>query len=257
MRWFDEEDREEDESLLAEKRLKEGRISLGIWLEHSRWPVWWVSLMAFSYLVYWFYGRGFEINLNILNLFLFIFALLLHDNPARFLSSMERSIRPIYGIIVQFPFYAAIQGMLISSGLATILSQWLLGKSSLPNYPFLLYLNAIMMNFFLPTSEGIWEAQGLLVIKSAQSLGVNLPQAINIFTTGELLANSHPSILDHPHLGHLWSKYQGDNGLLPFGFYYPLRSLDYLLYFFSNINKIMFKRERSIIYFLKVIKWQQ
>jgi short-chain fatty acids transporter len=193
LRRFDEEDREEDESLLAEKKLREGRIPLGLWLEHSRWPVWWISLMAFSYLVYWFYGRGFEINLNILNLFLFIFALLLHDTPARFLSSMERSIRPIYGIIVQFPFYAAIQGMLISSGLATIFFQWLLANSSLNTYPFLLYLNAILINFFLPTSEAIWEAQGLLVIKSAQTLGVHLPQAINIFTAGELLANLiHP-----------------------------------------------------------------
>lgn len=193
LRRFDEEDREEDESLMAEKKLKEEQISLGLWLEHSRWPVWWISLMTFSYLVYWFYGRGFEINLNILNLFLLIFALLLHDTPARFLSSMERSIRPIYGIIVQFPFYAAIQGMLISSGLATLFFQWLLTNSSSNTYPFLLYLNAILINFFLPTSEGIWEAQGLLVIKSAQSLGINLPQAINIFTVGELLANLiHP-----------------------------------------------------------------
>ncbi len=190
---FDEEDREEDEFLLAAQKWKAEENSLGIYFEHSRWPVWWISLMAFSFLVYWFFGRGFEINLNILNFFLFFFALLLHDTPARFLSSMERSIRPIYGIIIQFPFYAAIQGMLISSGLATIFFQWFLAGASLNTYPFLLYLNVILTNFFLPTSEGIWEAQGLLVIKSAQSLGVNFPHAINIFTFGELMANLiHP-----------------------------------------------------------------
>lgn len=190
LKLFDEEDAAEDEFLIAEKKLKErGLNSLDLWLEHSRWPVWWVSLMAFSYLVYWFYGRGWELDLNLLNLILFILALLLHDTPARFLSSMERSIRPIYGIIVQFPFYAAIQGMLISSGLAIIFFQRLVKASTATSYFISLYLNALVVNFFIPTSEGIWEAQGLLVVKSAQSSGVSLTQAINVFTAGELLAN--------------------------------------------------------------------
>lgn len=187
---FEEEDTLEVASTVAEKELKKrGKMSLGVWLEHSRWPVWLISIMGFSYIVYWFYGRGFDLNLNILNFVLLFLALSLHDTPMRFLKSMERSARPAYGIIVQFPFYAGIQGMLSSSGLATILFQWLVATSSAATYPLWVYLDAAVVNLFVPTSEGIWEIQGSLVIKTAQGLSASIPRAISAFTAGEIIGN--------------------------------------------------------------------
>jgi short-chain fatty acids transporter len=190
LRRFEEEDTLEVASLVAEEELKKrGKMPLGVWLEHSRWPVWLISIMGFSYIVYWFYGRGFDLNVNILNFILLFLALSLHDTPMRFLKSMERSARPVYGIIVQFPFYAGIQGMLASSGLATILFGWLVSSSSVATYPLWVYLDAVLVNLFVPTSEGIWEIQGSLIIKTAQSLGASIPRAINAFTAGEVIGN--------------------------------------------------------------------
>jgi short-chain fatty acids transporter len=187
---FEEEDTLEVASTVAEKELKKkGKIPFGVWLEHSRWPVWLISIMGFSYIVYWFYGRGFDLNLNILNFVLLFLALSFHDTPMRFLKSIERSARPAFGIIVQFPFYAGIQGMLASSGLAAILFQRLVATSSAATYPLWVYLAAAVVNLFVPTSEGIWEIQGSLVIKTAQGLSASIPRAISAFTAGEVIGN--------------------------------------------------------------------
>jgi len=187
---FEEEDTSEIDFFLAEKELrKKGGMPPGVWLEHSRWPVWLLSIMGFSYIVYWFYGKGLDLNINMLNFVLLFLALALHDTPLRFIKSMERSTRIAYGIIVQFPFYAGIQGMLASSGLAAILFRWFAVDSSAAMYPFWVYWDAVFINLFVPTAEGIWGIQGSLVIKTAQNINAAIPRAISAFTAGEVIGN--------------------------------------------------------------------
>ncbi len=187
---FEEEDTSEIDFFLAEKELrKKGGMPPGVWLEHSRWPVWLLSIMGFSYIVYWFYGKGLDLNINMLNFVLLFLALALHDTPLRFMKSMEKSTRIAYGIIVQFPFYAGIQGMLASSGLAAILFRWFTANSSAAMYPFWVYLDAVFINLFAPTAEGVWGIQGSLVIKTAQDLNAVIPRAISAFTAGEVIGN--------------------------------------------------------------------
>ncbi len=188
---FDEEDYAEIVSLAAEKELlQKGNLSFGVWLEHSRWPVWLISILGFSYICYWFYGRGFEIDLNILNFILLFLALFLHDTPMRFLKSMERSTRVAYGIIVQFPFYAGIQGMMVFSGLGAILFGWITSLATEATVPLWVYVDAALVNLFMPTSMGIWEVQGPLVVKLAEGLNASVPRAINAFTGGEVIGNT-------------------------------------------------------------------
>jgi short-chain fatty acids transporter len=190
LRRFEEEDRAEEASMLAEKEMRErGGMSFGVWLEHSRWPVWLISIMGFSYIVFWFYGRGFDLDLNVLNFVLLFLAISLHDTPMRFLKSMERATRAAYGIIVQFPFYAGIQGMLASSGLAAIVFGWMTSTATEFTFPVRIYIDAALVNLFVPTSGGIWEIQGSLVVKAAQGLNVSMPRAINAFTAGEVISN--------------------------------------------------------------------
>jgi short-chain fatty acids transporter len=191
---FEQEDRAEEVSLAAEREIHQrGKLSFGVWLEHSRWPVWLLSIMGFSYLVFWFYGKGFILNLNILILALFTLALSFHDTPMHFLRSLEGSARAAHGIIVQFPFYAGTQGMLASSGLAALATGWVFSVATTAAYPTLLYLHAVLLNFFAPTSGSAWEIQGPLAVKAAQSLEMSLPRALQAFCAGETAGNViHP-----------------------------------------------------------------
>jgi short-chain fatty acids transporter len=191
---FHEEEHAEEVFLAAEKDFHPpGRRSLGVWLEHSRWPVWLASIMGFCYIVFWFYGNDFTINLNMINFILFILALVLHDTPMHFLKSMEKSARTASGIIVQFPFYAGIQGMLASSGLAGIFFGWISYVAGAASYPAFVYLATLVTNLFAPTAEGIWEVQGALVLQGAQILGTSIPRALLALSAGGTIGNViHP-----------------------------------------------------------------
>ena len=191
---FEREDRAEEISIAVEREIhQEGKLPFGVWLEHSRWPVWLISIMGFSYIVFWFYGRGFTLNLNMVIFVLFTLALSLHDTPMHFLWSLESSARAAHGIIVQFPFYAGTQGMLASSGLAALATGWVLSAAGAATYPTLLYLHAVVLNLFAPTSGSAWEIQGPLVFSAAQTLEINLARAVQAISAGELVGNViHP-----------------------------------------------------------------
>jgi short-chain fatty acids transporter len=191
---FEREDRAELGTMAAEREVhQKGKLSFGVWLEHSRWPVWLISIMGFSYIVFWFYGQGFVFNLNTLIFVLFTLALSLHDTPMHFLQSLENSARAAHGIIVQFPFYAGTQGMLASSGLAALATAWVLWLIGPATYPTLIFLHAVVLNLFAPTSGGAWEVQGPLMAKAAQSLELQFPRVIQAFSSGEMVGNVvHP-----------------------------------------------------------------
>jgi short-chain fatty acids transporter len=191
---FQEEEDAEEVLRTAERDFRQqGGRTIGVWLEHSRWPVWLASIMGFSYVVFWFYGNDFVLNLNMINFMLFVLALVLHDTPMHFLKSMERSARTASGIIVQFPFYAGIQGMLAASGLAGILFGWIASLAGAVSFPAFVYIATLLINLFAPTAEGIWEVQGALVIQGAQTLGASVPRALLALSAGETIGNViHP-----------------------------------------------------------------
>ncbi len=191
---FEREDRAELGTIAAEREVhQKGKLGFGVWLEHSRWPVWLISIMGFSYIVFWFYGQGFAFTLNTLIFILFTLALSLHDTPMHFLQSLENSARAAHGIIVQFPFYAGTQGMLASSGLAALATAWVLSLIGPATYPTLIFLHAVVLNLFAPTSGGAWEVQGPLMAKVAQSLELQFPRVIQAFSSGEMMGNVvHP-----------------------------------------------------------------
>ena len=85
---------------------------------------WIISLILFVgaviFLVHYFSGGGI-LNLNIVN-FIFLFAgIALHGTPRRYIMALYSAVKNAGGIILQFPFYAGIMGMMTSSGLAAVI----------------------------------------------------------------------------------------------------------------------------------------
>jgi len=191
---FEREDRADEVILAAEEEIRQrGKMSFGLWLEHSRWPVWLISIMGFSCIVFWFYRWGFALNLDVLNFILLTLTISLHDTPMHFLRSMERAARSAHGIIVQFPFYAGVGGMLVSSGLATVFFERMASVATEWTFPLVLYLNAAFTNLFVPLSGTLWEIQGTLVVKTAESLNATVPRALHAFSAGEIIGDViHP-----------------------------------------------------------------
>ena len=87
-------------------------------LEH--WPIINFLLVAIGAIYLWgYFAAGNGISLNIINLCLLIAGLALHKSPANFLNAMAKGIGTSTGIVLQFPLYAGIMGMMVGSGLAS------------------------------------------------------------------------------------------------------------------------------------------
>ena len=135
------------------------------------------------------FNHGEHLNLNNMNLLLLSLGLLLQGSPRNYLNAMDKAIRCVSGIVLQFPLYAGIMGMMVGSGLATSMSQWFVQISNADTFPVYTFLSAGIINFFVPSGGGQWAVQAPIVIPAAQALGVPLNQAAMAVAFGDAWTN--------------------------------------------------------------------
>ena len=112
-------------------------------------------------------------DINRVNLIFLSLAILLHGTPRKFLKSLEDSIGNASGIIIQFPFYAGIMGIMQYSGLADQISVMFVEISTPKTLPLWTFLSGGIVNFFIPSGGGQWVVQGPIMLKAARSLNVD------------------------------------------------------------------------------------
>lgn len=111
------------------------------------------------------------LDINRVNMIFLFLAFLLHGTPRRFLTSLQKSVGYASGIIIQFPFYAGIMGLMQYSGLADEISKLFVTISTKNTLPLWTFLSGGLVNFFVPSGGGQWVVQGPIVLKAAQDLG--------------------------------------------------------------------------------------
>lgn len=158
-------------------------------LENSRIVVWLVCLMGFSFIGWWFWTRGLDLNLDIVNFTFLMLGLLAHGTPASYVRAVVEAVRTTGGIVLQFPFYAGIMGMMTASGLVTVIAGWFVAISTPATYYFWTLVSASLVNLAVPSGGGQWAVQGPIVVEAAQQLGANLPRSIMALAYGDQLTN--------------------------------------------------------------------
>ncbi|MGW8123707.1 short-chain fatty acid transporter [Roseivirga echinicomitans] len=129
------------------------------------------------------------IDLNYINFFFFGLAVLLHGSFAKFLSAIEEAIGGSAGIIIQFPLYAGIMGIMKYSGLGALFSQGFMEISTATTLPIFTFFSAAIVNIFVPSGGGQWAVQGPIVTEAAQNLGASVPKTIMALSYGDQLTN--------------------------------------------------------------------
>ncbi|GAB3685498.1 short-chain fatty acid transporter [Salinisphaera aquimarina] len=157
-------------------------------IEHSRWLAWISAALGFAaVLAYAFNGGG--LNLNIVIFVLIFLGLALHGSARNFLDTLDEAVRGATGVLIQFPFYAGIMGMMSASGLAADLAQGFVSVSSAHTLPVLSFLSAGVINIFIPSGGGQWAVQGPILVQAAQSVGANIPDVVTGFAWGDAWTN--------------------------------------------------------------------
>jgi len=153
-------------------------------MEHSK--ILWVITMAFGfiYIINYFVGvvkRGENVanalNLNIVNMIFLFLGILLHGNLRRYVDAIAEAASGAAGILLQFPFYAGIMGIMTAKGadgtsLASVLSNFFVSISNEVTFPMLSFLAAGIVNFFVPSGGGQWAVQGPIMMPAGQALGI-------------------------------------------------------------------------------------
>ncbi len=129
------------------------------------------------------------INPNYINLLLLGLCFILHSNFHRFLRAVEKAIGGTTGILLQFPLYFGILGLMKGSGLMSDISQFFIANSNEVTYPIYTFFSAGLVNVFVPSGGGQWAVQGPIVIQSASHLGVPLNKSIMALAYGDQLTN--------------------------------------------------------------------
>jgi short-chain fatty acids transporter len=147
------------------------RVTPALRLENSPVLSMLIGILGFAYIVRYFILGG-RIDFNIVNFIFLTAGIVLHGTPIRYVRAINEAVRTCGGIVLQFPFYAGIMGMMIHSGLAVTLSRGFVSISNEATFPFFTYLSAGIVNFFVPSGGGQWAVQGPIMIPAAKALGV-------------------------------------------------------------------------------------
>ena len=182
-------------------------------MEHSKilWVI--ILLFGFIYIVKYFVdvvkaGQNVAgaLNLNIVNMIFMFLGILLHGNLRRYVDAIAEAAAGAAGILLQFPFYAGIIGMMTVKGadgasLAMIISNFFVSISTNVTFPLWTFLSAGVVNFFVPSGGGQWGVQGPIVMPAGAELLVEPGRSAMAIAWGDQWTNMIQPFWALPALG--------------------------------------------------------
>ncbi len=147
-------------------------------MEHSPLLSWTIALLLASYLVVKLVFRGGSLDLGIVIMIFLSLGLMLHGSPLAYVRAFGKAATGASGIILQFPFYAGIMGIITGVGasgicMGTVIADACIRISNPTTYPLLTFLCAALLNMFVPSGGGHWAIQAPIMFTAGADLGVD------------------------------------------------------------------------------------
>jgi short-chain fatty acids transporter len=164
----------------------------GEWLEHQRWLGLIVVALGGYYLVRYFSSAASPIaaiTVNVLNFALLMLGFLLHGTPARLMRAVRDATPAVWGVILQFPFYAGIAGMITYTHLNERIAEFFVSISTRTTFPPLLATYSAFLNLFIPSGGSKWVIEAPYVMRAAHELQVHLGWVVVTYDLSEACAN--------------------------------------------------------------------
>ena len=126
---------------------------------------------------------------NYINFVLLGLAIMMHSSFYNFLKGVDKAISGASGILIQFPLYFGIMGIMNHSGMVQIMSDFFVSISNSTTFPILTFISAGIVNVFVPSGGGQWAVQGPIIIDAATQLGVSMPKSVMALAYGDQITN--------------------------------------------------------------------
>lgn len=133
-------------------------------------------------------GLG-ALDLNVLNFGFLMVGLALYTSPIDYLDEFYGAIESSAGIILQFPFYAGIIGIMTGTGLVNTITDYLISIATPQTYPVIAWITAGILNIFVPSGGGEWTIIGGSMLEAGAALGVEPGHTIMAYAVGDAHTN--------------------------------------------------------------------
>src|SRR5207344_451507 len=114
---------------------------------------------------------------------------LLHGTPARLMRAVQDATPAVWGVILQFPFYAGIAGIITATHLNEQVASLFVRVSTPATFPALVALYSAVLGVFVPSGGSKWVIEAPYVMAAAHKLKVQLGWIVASYDLGEALAN--------------------------------------------------------------------
>ncbi|MGE0787087.1 MAG: short-chain fatty acid transporter [Sandaracinaceae bacterium] len=130
-----------------------------------------------------------KLDPNAVSLAFLTLGLALHGNLRSYARAVDEAVRGAAGIVLQFPFYAGIMGVMRTTGLAASFATSLASIAPASLYTAMTFLSAGVVNLFVPSGGGQWAVQGPIAVRAAEALHVPLEQVVMAVAYGDQWTN--------------------------------------------------------------------
>jgi short-chain fatty acids transporter len=144
---------------------------------------------AFGYLGMQIAADKFHLDIDTLILIFLSLGLLLHFTPIAYVEAINSAARVTGSLLLQYPIYGGIMGIMTATGLAGVIAEWFQTFSTTETLPFWGYISSIIISIFVPSGGGHWAVQGPFIVPAAVALHVNLAATAQGVGYGEGVAN--------------------------------------------------------------------
>ena len=134
-------------------------------------------------------GFGATWTINAYNAVFLVAALLLQGRPANLVRAFANGARTASGVILQFPFYAGIFGVINNTGLGAWLGELFVTFATTETYPLVVYFYSGFVNLFVPSGGSKWLIEAPYLLPAARELGVSATTTVLAYAYGDATTN--------------------------------------------------------------------
>ena len=134
-------------------------------------------------------GFGTSWTINAYNITFLVLALILHGRAPSFLRACRNGVDSAWGVIVQFPFYAGIFGLMQKTDLGEWLGNLFANISTTATYPWVVYVYSGFMNLFVPSAGSKWMIEAPFLIPAGEQLDVSVVTVMLAYAYGDSVTN--------------------------------------------------------------------
>ena len=155
-------------------------------IDYTRWLNLLVGTLGIGWLAWHFTTHGMALTLDVLNFAFLMLGILLHGSPASLLAAAEQDSGLLAGVVLQFPFYAGMYGVIQGTGLSEALGRWIADAANPRLFPLLLYWYSGIVNYFVPSGGSKWAIEAPYLVDAAQRLGLGVDQVVVAYAWGDM-----------------------------------------------------------------------